>query len=235
MEMRLLTIYDCIANDHDLRLVALAAVVCAISSFAATNFLQNMWSSTPQRRALSLPLSALSTGLGIWATHFIAMLAFAVSIPNGYNVPLTLLSLLAAIVFTYAGLAVALTWRKYDWAGGAIVGSGIAVMHYLGMAAFEIQGRLNWDTTLVEFSVAIGIVGTAVGLAIALRCATSRLKYLGALSLAASICSLHFTAMAAVSITPDQTVEFSGLTIQSEWFTIPVALAGLVIILLAAG
>ena len=56
------------------------------------------------------------------------------------------------------------------------------------------------------------------------RCATSRLKYLGALLLAASICCLHFTAMAAVSITPDPTVEFSGLAIRSEWFTILIPL-----------
>ena len=165
--MRLLTIYDCIANEHDLRLVALAAVVCFVSSFAATNFLQNARSSHAKSRALTLPLSASSTGLGIWATHFIAMLAFSISIPSGYNIALTLLSLLAAIVFTYAGFAVALRWRKYDWIGGAIVGSGIAVMHYLGMAAFQIQGRLSWDAVLVGFSIALGIVGTAVALPIA--------------------------------------------------------------------
>src|SRR3954463_5798288 len=121
-DMRLLTVYDCIANDHDLRLVALAAAVCAVSSFAATNFLQNMQSSNAKRRALSLPFSALSTGLGIWATHFIAMLAFSIRIPNGYDISLTLFSLLAAITFTYAGFIVALRWRKLDWAGGAIVG-----------------------------------------------------------------------------------------------------------------
>src|SRR5882762_3699597 len=231
--MRLLTVYDCIANDHDLRLVALAAAVCAVSSFAATNFLQNMQSSNAKRRALSLPFSALSTGLGIWATHFIAMLAFSIRIPNGYDISLTLFSLLAAITFTYAGFIVALRWREFDWAGGAIVGCGIAAMHYLGMAAFEIQGRLSWDATLVGFSIAMGMVGAAIALPIALRCTTSRLKHLGALLLVVSICCLHFTAMAAVSITADPTVEFSGLAIQSEWLAIPVALAGLIIVLLA--
>jgi len=96
---------------------------------------------------LWLLVSATSTGFGIWATHFIAMLAFAPGIPTAYNIVLTVLSLIAAIVLTGAGLAVAVLakWRAGAWLGGAMVGGGIAAMHYTGMAAFEIQGRIAWD------------------------------------------------------------------------------------------
>src|SRR5207248_3061966 len=98
-----------------------------------------------------LAVSATATGFGIWATHFIAMLAFAPGIPNAYNVALTFLSLIAAIVLTGAGLGVAIApnIRAGAWLGGAIVGGGIAAMHYTGMAAFEIQGRILWDPELV--------------------------------------------------------------------------------------
>ena len=63
-------------------------------------------------------------------------------IPSGYNIALTLLSLVAAIVLTGIGLASPLsrTLPGASWLGGAIVGGGIAAMHYTGMAAFEIQG-----------------------------------------------------------------------------------------------
>ena len=93
-------------------------------------------------RGVWLAVSAISTGFGIWATHFVAMLAFTPGIPSGYNIFLTVLSLVAAILLTGAGLAVSLipNWRHGPWLGGAIVAGGIAAMHYTGMAAFEIAG-----------------------------------------------------------------------------------------------
>ena len=80
------------------------------------------------------------------------------------------LSLIAAIVLTGIGLAVALsrTLPGARWLGGAIVGGGIATMHYTGMAAFEIQGRIVWDPVLVIVSIAagalLGAAATRVGL-----------------------------------------------------------------------
>jgi NO-binding membrane sensor protein with MHYT domain len=143
----MLKIYSCIANAHDLRLVVLAAIVCALASFAAINLLRHARGSTGHLRGIWLAVSAVSTGFGIWATHFIAMLAFTPGIPSGYNVALTALSLLAAIVLTGAGLAISIVpnWRHGPWIGGAVVAGGIAAMHYTGMAAFEIEGMILWD------------------------------------------------------------------------------------------
>jgi hypothetical protein len=95
---RMLTVYDCIMNAHDLRLVALAAVICALASVTAISLLHHVRRSTGQMRLMWLAVSAASTGFGIWATHFIAMLAFSPGIASAYNVPLTFLSLVAAIV-----------------------------------------------------------------------------------------------------------------------------------------
>src|SRR5205085_12189111 len=122
---------------HDLRLVVLAAIFCALASYAAINLLRHARGSTGRLRGMWLAVSAVSTGFGIWATHFIAMLAFTPGIPSGYNIALTALSLLAAIVLTGAGLAISIipSWRHGPWLGGAIVAGGIAAMHYTGMAA----------------------------------------------------------------------------------------------------
>ena len=94
-----------------------------------------------------LAVAATSTGFGIWATHFIAMLAFSPGIPSAYNIALTVLSLIVAIVVTGGGFAIAITWngRPAAWLGGIVVGGGIAAMHYIGMAAFEVQGHVTWD------------------------------------------------------------------------------------------
>jgi NO-binding membrane sensor protein with MHYT domain len=118
-----------------------------------------------------LAVSTLSTGFGIWATHFIAMLAFSPGVPSGYNIILTILSLVVAILLTGAGLSVALipNFRPAAWLGGAIVAGGIAAMHFTGMAAFEIQGYLIWDTALVVASVVLGALIGAVALAVGLQ------------------------------------------------------------------
>ncbi|MCK1445682.1 hypothetical protein IVB43_25230, partial [Bradyrhizobium sp. 48] len=92
--------YNCIAYEHDLRLVVLAALVCALASFAAINFLNHVRKTTGYMRDVWLCVAATASGFGIWATHFIAMLAYSPGMPSGYNIILTLLSLVAAILLT---------------------------------------------------------------------------------------------------------------------------------------
>ena len=228
-------VYDCIAYAHDLRLVGLAALVCVLASFAAINLLHHARKSTGRMRAVWLSVSAISTGFGIWATHFIAMLAFTPGIPSGYNIALTLLSLVAAILLTGTGLAVSITpdWRHGPWIGGAIVAGGIAAMHYTGMAAFEIAGIILWDPALVAASIALGAAIGAVALPVGLHGKEQKWKIGGAVLLTLAICSHHFTAMGAVSIIPDPTIEVSQSALPAGWLAAGVAIASCAIIGLA--
>ena len=231
----MLTVYNCIVNDHDLRLVALAALVCAISSFSAMKLLQHVGSSANGNRLAWLMIAATSTGFGIWATHFIAMLAFSPGIPNGYNIELSVLSLLAAVSLTAAGMWVATLQRAIDYylVGGALLGGGIATMHYIGMAAFEVQGQVVWDQLFVAASLLGGIVLAALALFVALRNPTTLTIIAGATLLTLAICTLHFIAMAAVSILPDASVVISESTIAPVSQAFGAAAASLVILILS--
>jgi diguanylate cyclase (GGDEF)-like protein/PAS domain S-box-containing protein len=186
-------------------------------------------------RAVWIAVSAVSTGFGIWATHFVAMLAYEPAIPNAYSTGLTSLSLIAAIVLTGVGLAVGVSSisRGGPWIGGALVGGGIAVMHYTGMAAFEVQGRILWDPILVFISIALGAVIGAVALPVGLRGDFLKWKLLGALLLTLAICSHHFTAMGAASLIPDPTISISDTALPSGLLAIAVAVASAVILILA--
>jgi NO-binding membrane sensor protein with MHYT domain len=128
----MLTVYNCIVSDHDLRLVALAALVCSLASLTAIHLLHHVRRSEGSRHSLWLGIAAISTGFGIWATHFIAMLAFSPALPTGYNIALTVISLLAAVVLTGIGFCIALMpgFAGAAWLGGAIVGGS----------------RRSWDT-----------------------------------------------------------------------------------------
>ena len=81
----MLKVYNCIADAHDLRLVGLAAFICIVASFTAINLLRHARKATGSMRLVWIAVSAISTGFGIWATHFVAMLAFTPGLPSGYN------------------------------------------------------------------------------------------------------------------------------------------------------
>ncbi|MBO0733095.1 MAG: EAL domain-containing protein [Methylocapsa sp.] len=221
----MLAVYNCVANAHDLRLVLLAAAICALASYAAISLLHHMRRSNGRMRYIWLAVSAISTGGGIWSTHFIAMLAFTPGVPSAYNIALTALSLIAAIALTGAGLAAATASpsAKSACLGGAMAGGGIATMHYIGMAAFEIQGRIAWDPVLVAASILLGASLGAAALAAGLRADKLSARLLGALLLTLAICSHHFTAMAAATVVPGPSFEFSAMALPSGKLAIAVA------------
>ena len=230
-------VFDCIANEHDLRLVVLAAIICALGSYTAISLLHHVRRSGARMWWVWLAVSATSTGFSIWATHFIAMLAFSPSVATGYDVALTGFSLIVAIVLTGLGLAVAITPRSHvaPWIGGAMVGGGIAAMHFTGMAAFEVPGRIVWDPVLVGTSIALGTIIGSAALFFGLRKDALKSRLLGAMLLTAAICSLHFIAMGAASISPDPTIQVSESALPSALLAIAVAIASFITVALALG
>jgi diguanylate cyclase len=232
---RMTSLYNCLANAHDLRLVALAAVICVLAAYAAINLLHHARRARGYMKLVWLGVSSVSTGFGIWATHFVAMLAYTPGVGSGYNVGLTLLSLVAAILITATGLALCLieNWKLGPWVGGAVVSGGIASMHYIGMAAYIIPGHVHWDTTLVIASIVVGAVIGAVALPAGLETPSVRSKMIGAGLLSLAICGHHFTAMAAVTIVPDPTILIPQSSLPVDWLAAAVALASFIIMGLA--
>ena len=228
-------IYNCVANEHDLKLVGLAALICILASFSAFNLLSHARRSNGQMKLIWLGVAAVSTGFGIWATHFIAILAYTSALPHNYDIALTMVSLAAAILLTGAGLTVAIIpdWRPGPWIGGVIVGGGIATMHYLGMAALNITGIVLWDHVLVAASIMLGAAIGALALRVGLHASETRWKIGGAALLTLAICGHHFTGMGAISIIP---IAFSYPLHQGlpqEWLVQNVALASFAILGLA--
>ncbi|GLS45461.1 diguanylate cyclase [Methylobacterium brachythecii] len=231
----MLKVLGCFATAHDLRLVGLAAAICALAAFTSIQLLLHARRSETALRAAWLPVAAIAGGSGIWATHFIAMLAFSTGLPSGYALGLTAVSLICAIVLVGIGFAMAAFGGRIAASiGGAVVGGGIAAMHYTGMAAWEVPGHVIWDTRLVVASIAIGGIFGAGALWVAREARTFPRQLLAALLLILAICGHHFTAMGAVTISPDPTIVISASALPTSWLAIAVALAGFAILLLAS-
>jgi diguanylate cyclase (GGDEF)-like protein/PAS domain S-box-containing protein len=199
-------VLSCLGGEHDLRLVALAGVICFLASVAAISLFHRGQAADGRARLTWVLTAATVTGCGIWATHFIAMLAFTPGVEIAYDLWLTALSLVVAMAATGIGLSIALgRWRWSAALGGAVVGAGIAGMHYTGMAAVQLPARIAWSGDLVFASVALGIAIAIVAMIVASRRDDARSTALAGLVLTLAIVSLHFTAMGALEIVPDPT------------------------------
>ena len=231
----MLTVYTCLVTQHDLSLVALAIVICAVASLAAISLFAHARTSAGIGRYLWIAVAATSSGVGIWSTHFIAMLAYSPGVPHGYDVALTVVSLLVAIGLTFAGMAVSLVRRLPDARlfGGMIIGLGIATMHYLGMAALQIAGTIEWDRVLVTASVLSGVLFAMAAMAVGPHRQTLRFTSAGALLLTLSIASLHFTGMAAATLVPDPAIAVPAAAMPDGWLAFAVASATFAILVLA--
>ncbi len=197
----------CLGEQHDGWVLPLAAIVCWVSSHTALRLARQSTKSRDLEPWAWLLAAGFSAGAGVWSTHFIGMLGYDPGIVVGYNTRLTLLSLVVAILAS--GIALTLERRATSSAmaagAGIVLGLGVAAMHFLGMASIEVPGTFTWDRTLVVVSVLIGC-GLSAAALVAFR--HRELRYPNAIAatlLTAAIAGLHFTAMGALQITPDQT------------------------------
>lgn len=155
----MLRVVSCLAYDHNYWFVLVAAVVCVAGSVMTIRLFDRARRLTGSNGIAWVLLSGVAGGTAIWTTHFVAMLGFRPPAGIAYAPGLTLASLALAMLFTAAGLYVIA--RGFGTAlveaGGAIVGLGISVMHYTGMAGLEIAGRIEWDGGLATASIVFGI------------------------------------------------------------------------------
>jgi diguanylate cyclase (GGDEF)-like protein/PAS domain S-box-containing protein len=196
-------VLNCVSQQHDWRLVALAGIVCCLSGVAAIHLYRRAYTGGRIQTTWAITAGVV-TGCGIWATHFIGILAYQPGVAIAFDIPLTVLSLLAAAAITSAGFWIALGQRSRFNAplGGGVVGVGIAAMHYTGIAALIMPATVQWSVPYVVASIGSGI---ALGAA-ALWIASLRGKFAtgaAAATLSLAILALHFTGMAAITLVDD--------------------------------
>ena len=230
----MLRVFNCLEMQHDWRLVALAGLVCFLVSVVAVSLLNRTPALRGRARIGWLLTAGFATGSGVWATHFIAMLAFDPGIPVAFDIGLTVVSLLVAVAVTSAGLAIAVDGEA-RWSallGGAIVGAGIACMHYLGIAGLRMPGVIVWAPDLVVASIVLGIVLGAAALEMVIRSQTVSGKVAAAGVLALAIISHHFVAMAAAGVIPGYSYEMESGTLAPPSLAVVVALVTAVVLAL---
>ncbi|MBQ0772836.1 MAG: EAL domain-containing protein [Sphingomonadales bacterium] len=230
--MRVLT---CLYHEHNLWIVALAAVMCLIGSLTSVKLFQRTFAETGTTRLQWCFLSAFTAGAAIWATHFIAMLGYRPGVPVTLHGALTVLSALIAVGGTAAGLLVACSRNRFVavFTGGGIIGLSIASMHYVGMFAYRADGIVRWLPGYVIASLFLSVIFSALAIDQIRKIGMSNNIGLGAGLFAAAIVTLHFTGMAAFTVIPLAGVQGGA---DSEAFSaLAAAIAMVALIIIGAG
>src|SRR6185503_18955376 len=195
----------CVGVEHDPWLVALAVLICSVGAFAIVQMFERARSTAGVQRVGWAFLTSIASGATIWCTHFVAMLAFRAGVPVTLDPALTIGSLAVAIVGTFAGISVAARGTKdfFGAIGGSIFGAAISGMHYMGMAAYRVDGIVTWDERYVATSIGCSMVFGAAAFWTLRPNKRSGYRMTAATALIVlAIATLHFIAMTAMHIAP---------------------------------
>ena len=189
-----------------------------------------------KRRKGWLTLAASSIGCGIWTMHFIAMMGFSVTGASVlYNVPMTLGSLAVAVVFVGIGVFY-VGYRPASYVtlliGGTMTGLGVAAMHYLGMAAMQTNGTVQYNPALVAASIGVAIFAATAALWMTLNIRKLWATAVSALIAGVAVCAMHYTAMLAVSVKLNSQIVPTGVA--AGTLILPLAIGIVVFLTVAA-
>ena len=189
--------------------VALSVAIAVVASYTALSLAERVSASRDRLAYYWLSGGAIAMGIGIWSMHFIGMLAFHLPIPVAYDVTLTLLSIVPAILASGIAL-VQIRLGKHSLfiliLAGIFMGGGIATMHYTGMAAMRMFPPIRYDPWLFLASILIAVGASVAALEIAFRLQLEggsgyvfTKKVASALVMGLAIAGMHYTGMAAAN------------------------------------
>lgn len=194
-------------------LVVLSYAVAVIGSFTGLRFAGDIRNAATEKTKKLFHLGgAFAFGAGIWAMHFIGMLAYKMDMALSYDPVLTVLSMLVAIGIAYGVLAIIRAPRLNLFrmiAGGFLLGAAICAMHYTGMAAMEMDADLRYIPSLFGLSFLIAVTASLAALLIVFVLGGKEegrrklvWQILAAMVMGAAICGMHYTGMEAAVFIP---------------------------------
>ncbi|WP_292779018.1 PAS domain S-box protein [Methylophilus sp. UBA6697] len=194
-------------GSYDDWLVVLSAVVAIGSSILALQLtrLSQKQTSVVSRR-FSIIASSVSLGAGIWAMHFIGMLAYQICTPVSYYPDATLVSMMPGILASHYALSL-MSENQIDYRklikGGFAVGAGIGAMHYIGMLAMRMEPVLKFDLVWVLVSVVVAVALSTLSLWTGIflnqkgKIPPKVSIILGGVLMGSAITAMHYTGMAS--------------------------------------
>ncbi|SNS12291.1 putative bifunctional diguanylate cyclase/phosphodiesterase [Pseudomonas segetis] len=221
--------------------VVFSLIVAILAAYTALNMVGRVAGSKGRAAILWLIGGSFAMGFGVWSMHFIGMLAFSLPISLGYDVTLTLLSLIIAIFSSAFAMWLVCQENLPGarlWLGGLLMGFGIAAMHYTGMEAMLMTPGIVYIPWLFVLSIAIAAAASWASLWIAFRLRRdsefNTYARIGAsLVMGCAIVGMHYTGMAAAQFPVGSFCGAANSGIDSKWLAVLVIVVSLAVFAIA--
>ncbi|WP_299667946.1 MHYT domain-containing protein [uncultured Ruegeria sp.] len=216
---------------HNGLLVAMSFIVALVAGFTGLSLTKNLSSKSLSQRKVSVALASVALGGGIWSMHFVAMLGLQLPILFYYDAAITLASALIAILMVAVALGLlhlAERTPRIITVAGVIVGAGILVMHYVGMAGLQLC-RAVYSPLGVALSSICAVALCVLAFRVAYSTRNNRNIIIGTLCFGAAVFAVHFLAMAGTSFVVVDRINEFGPTISNETMAIGVILSSFAI------
>ncbi|MDJ0713016.1 MAG: MHYT domain-containing protein [Prochloraceae cyanobacterium] len=197
-----------LTSTYNPTLVSFSIFIAVIAAYTALELTERI-SEKGKIKLSWLIGSSLTMGTGVWAMHFVGMLAYSIGVPINYDLTTVIISWCPAIiasgmVFYYLERGFN-NWFELLWAG-TLMGSGIGAMHYIGMVAMRVPAVMHYDYSVVALSVVFAVILSSVSLATAnfvLKKFKEReeMKIAGSFLMGTAISGMHYIGMAAAHFT----------------------------------
>ncbi|MDI5874481.1 MHYT domain-containing protein [Shewanella xiamenensis] len=215
---------------YDPLLVAISICIAIFSAFMAFQVAtQAARTQSKSRQQIMLLTGSLVLGGGVWSMHFIGMLAFNLCTPVSYQFGLTALSVLPSIAASWVALSLLSQPRirfPQVLIGGVLVGVGIGVMHYVGMAAMDMAPLLRYDPLIFALSIIVAVilaiialwVRTGLNQFISSSMSTITSNFIASIVMGLAIAGMHYTGMAAARFVKPAGLELSEQTSEISFY-----------------
>ncbi|GAA5078037.1 bifunctional diguanylate cyclase/phosphodiesterase [Lysobacter panacisoli] len=199
-------------GSYDYRAIVLSFLIAWFAAFVAIQLVGRVRGASTRQATTWIWAGGIAFGLGIWSMHFMGMLAFRLPVPMLYDVRMTALSVIPAVLSSVLALYVAGTLRRgfpQLLLSALFMGLGICAMHYVGMAAITFSPGASYATFWVVASVVVAVAVSLVALHLLVRFSWLESEPRFGLQVGASalmalgICGMHYTGMAALQVGPD--------------------------------
>jgi signal transduction histidine kinase len=225
----------CVTDQHDLLLVVVAALVCALSWAGALFVLDRVAIDGRRHHHAWLLLASATAGLGTWATHFIAMLAFSPGMPVGFSLGPIVLSALIGVGGAWAAFEAHRTLRgpRGPVIAGSALAMGIVGLHFAGMSGVRAPAQQLWAMDLVVAGLMAVAAFAIVGF-VALSRGGARNTLAACGLFVGGVVSLHFIGMGALTLMPNPLIAPPADVLDRAGLAIMVTFGVAVLVLLTA-
>ena len=221
-------------------LVGLSVIIASLAAYAALGGAGRIGAArTPLARWSWLATGAVAMGIGIWAMHFIGMLAFTLPVAVGYDVVITVVSMVPAILASGLVLHLISQERIGVWRlvfGGVLMGAGIGLMHYTGMAAMRMDAVMAYDPVIFIVSILVAVALSIVALYSKFLATNNTqslvhwAQWVTAVVMGLAVSGMHYTGMAAAYFFPGSGSYVASDTLDPVWLGAWVSLATVIIV-----